>query len=200
MVTRPPRSAVQRELLRSAEHVFSRDGYQQASLQAIADRAGFTKGAVYSNFTSKPELFATVCETWTEDWIERLRPRLVEAIEAARDLEAVAEGLASVLVAEIPRATTHQRTLSEFRLLAVRAQELRATYAGLAGRRIAVLEETLLEHPLTAKFTAERRRGIAFGALTMLNALAVERLAAPTVASDELVREALARCLKGLLA
>ena len=86
MVTRPPRSAVQRELLRSAEHVFSRDGYQQASLQAIADRAGFTKGAVYSNFTSKPELFATVCETWTEDWIERLRPPLVEAIEAGRDL------------------------------------------------------------------------------------------------------------------
>ncbi|WP_440106963.1 TetR/AcrR family transcriptional regulator [Streptosporangium sp. H16] len=36
---------------------FARDGYHGASLEGIANEAGFSKGAVYSNFEGKAELF-----------------------------------------------------------------------------------------------------------------------------------------------
>jgi AcrR family transcriptional regulator len=47
-------------LLDAAAEVFARLGYHGASLEAVADAAGFTKGAVYSNFATKGELFAAL--------------------------------------------------------------------------------------------------------------------------------------------
>ncbi|WP_244851233.1 TetR/AcrR family transcriptional regulator [Caballeronia sp. SL2Y3] len=49
-------------LLSVAKEHFARDGYAAASLDRIADEAGFSKGAVYSNFAGKDELFLGVLE------------------------------------------------------------------------------------------------------------------------------------------
>jgi AcrR family transcriptional regulator len=49
-------------LLSVAKAHFARDGYAAASLDRIADEAGFSKGAVYSNFAGKDELFLGVLE------------------------------------------------------------------------------------------------------------------------------------------
>jgi TetR/AcrR family transcriptional regulator, transcriptional repressor of aconitase len=46
-----------RSLIEAADRVFMRHGYQRATLDSIAAEAGFTKGAVYSHFRSKDELF-----------------------------------------------------------------------------------------------------------------------------------------------
>jgi AcrR family transcriptional regulator len=55
------------ELMRAANRLFLRDGYAQTSLAAIAEEAAVTKGAVYSNFESKEDLFlALLRETGTE--------------------------------------------------------------------------------------------------------------------------------------
>src|SRR4051812_31476809 len=45
------------ELLRAASRLFVRNGFVDTSLADIAEEAGLTKGAVYSNFESKEELF-----------------------------------------------------------------------------------------------------------------------------------------------
>lgn len=50
------------QLVDSARIVFSRDGYHAARLDVIAAEAGYTKGAVYSNFSGKPELFLAVID------------------------------------------------------------------------------------------------------------------------------------------
>lgn len=50
------------QLLRAADRRFLRDGYVATSLAAIAEEAGLTKGAVYSNFESKEELFLAVLQ------------------------------------------------------------------------------------------------------------------------------------------
>ena len=200
MVSRPTRSEVQRGLLRAAETVFSEQGYERASLNQIAESAGFTKGAVYSNFKSKPELYVATCEKWIMASIARLQPRLSAAIEGVSDLGDVAERLAEVLVEQIPDAVTHQRTLAEFRVLSVHNDRVREAYAQLLECRMAMVEEVLAEHPLTSDYSRKRRRSIAFGALTMLTSLTMECMAAPAVASFSLAREALAQCLKGLLA
>jgi len=61
--TRSERQRRTREALIEAARVgFARDGYNGASLEQIAREAGFTKGAVYSNFESKALLFLAVLD------------------------------------------------------------------------------------------------------------------------------------------
>jgi AcrR family transcriptional regulator len=49
-------------ILAAARDVFARDGFHGATLERVADEAGFTKGAVYSAFDSKADLFLAVYE------------------------------------------------------------------------------------------------------------------------------------------
>lgn len=49
-------------LLEAAALVFSRRGYHAASVEEIAEEAGFSKGAVYSNFASKEDLFLALLD------------------------------------------------------------------------------------------------------------------------------------------
>ncbi|HMG41957.1 MAG TPA: TetR/AcrR family transcriptional regulator [Acidimicrobiales bacterium] len=49
-------------LVRSAERVFLKQGYLAASIGQIARTAGYTTGAVYSNFTSKEDLGLAVIQ------------------------------------------------------------------------------------------------------------------------------------------
>jgi AcrR family transcriptional regulator len=49
-------------LLEAAAAVFAARGFHSASLAEIADAAGFTTGAIYSNFGSKEDLFLAVVE------------------------------------------------------------------------------------------------------------------------------------------
>jgi AcrR family transcriptional regulator len=49
-------------LLEAAAEVFSRRGFHAASVEEVAEEAGFSKGAVYSNFASKEELFLTLLD------------------------------------------------------------------------------------------------------------------------------------------
>jgi AcrR family transcriptional regulator len=51
------RSQTREQLLDAAAVVFNRLGYHGASLEEVAAEAGFTKGAVYSNFATKADLF-----------------------------------------------------------------------------------------------------------------------------------------------
>ncbi|MFF7556095.1 TetR family transcriptional regulator [Streptomyces olivaceus] len=55
-----PRDEVRRRLLAAAAQSFAERGYEDSKLEDIAHTAGFTKGAVYSNFAGKAELFGAV--------------------------------------------------------------------------------------------------------------------------------------------
>jgi AcrR family transcriptional regulator len=50
------------DLVAAARTVFLRRGFHPASLDEIADQAGYTKGAVYSNFDGKDDLFLAVLD------------------------------------------------------------------------------------------------------------------------------------------
>jgi AcrR family transcriptional regulator len=53
-------------LVESATEVFGRRGFEGASLDEIAENAGFTRGAIYKNFESKEELFFAVMDHFNE--------------------------------------------------------------------------------------------------------------------------------------
>jgi AcrR family transcriptional regulator len=75
-LTRKEKQAHTREcLMHSAASVFARRGLQQASIDEVAEDAGFTKGAFYANFKNKEELFLAMLD-------ERFAKR-IEGIEAA---------------------------------------------------------------------------------------------------------------------
>lgn len=86
-LTRDDRQAQTRNRLIAQAHlVFLRRGYHAATLEEIAAEAGVTKGAVYSNFDSKADLFMAVLDA-------RKRGRL-EVYERVRSSAAAMEDLA----------------------------------------------------------------------------------------------------------
>jgi len=56
------RAASRAALLDAAATVFARDGFHRATLDAVAAEAGLTKGAVYSSFDGKDDLFFALQE------------------------------------------------------------------------------------------------------------------------------------------
>ena len=60
------------DLIDAASHVFARRGYRAATVEEIAERAGYSHGAVYSNFASKEELFLAVFERYMDLRIEEV--------------------------------------------------------------------------------------------------------------------------------
>jgi AcrR family transcriptional regulator len=60
------RALTRQHLLEAAAIVFARDGFHGATLDDVASLAGFTKGAVYSNFKSKDDLFLALCDERVE--------------------------------------------------------------------------------------------------------------------------------------
>jgi AcrR family transcriptional regulator len=60
------------ELLAMAAKVFARRGYKGASIEEIAEEAGYSHGAVYSNFDGKADLFLAVLEDYMAERAQEL--------------------------------------------------------------------------------------------------------------------------------
>jgi AcrR family transcriptional regulator len=72
------RSMTRQHLLDAAAVVFARNGFHGSTLDEVAKAAGFTKGAVYSNFTSKDDLFLALLD----DRIDRQFSIVAEVLES----------------------------------------------------------------------------------------------------------------------
>jgi AcrR family transcriptional regulator len=69
--TRPTRDDTREKLFEAAARVFEEQGIGGASIEAIAAAAGFSRGAFYSNFTSKDELIIAMLEDHVAQSIRR---------------------------------------------------------------------------------------------------------------------------------
>lgn len=86
-LTRDERKAQTREeLLAVADRLFRELGFHGASLRLVAAAAGYTKGAVYSTFASKEDLFLAIYERRVEQSLKRFAEVL-----APHDEQAAAE-------------------------------------------------------------------------------------------------------------
>lgn len=83
--TRSQRQAQTRlKLIEVAREMFLADGYAATSLDKVTLRAGFSKGAVYSNFAGKEELCMAVLDSIHQRQIDGV----VEAFRGRGDLDA----------------------------------------------------------------------------------------------------------------
>jgi AcrR family transcriptional regulator len=67
------REKTRQKLIRAAFEVVAKEGFEAASVDAIARRAGYSIGALYSNFGGKDELFFAVFDehvSWFEEQLE----------------------------------------------------------------------------------------------------------------------------------
>ena len=78
-------------LLDAAEEVFVRDGYESAQLDEIAARADRSKGAVYTHFKSKEDLFLALFENRTRSYSDRVVTSLQRCTNRKQSLEAFRE-------------------------------------------------------------------------------------------------------------
>src|SRR5271155_3186068 len=78
----------QARLLDAAEEVFVRDGFEGAQLDEIAASAGRSKGAVYTHFKSKEDLFLALFEHRTRSFIDGLVASLRKCATRQQSLEA----------------------------------------------------------------------------------------------------------------
>jgi len=81
---RVPREVRQREIVELAEQLFSERGYQGASMDELARRAGVTKPVVYELFGNKDGLFRACLERLSE----RLAREVADAVRAESEPEA----------------------------------------------------------------------------------------------------------------
>lgn len=71
------RAETQDRLLAATRHIIITEGIEATSLEHICAVAGFTRGAFYSNFSSKDSLLGILAEGEYADLIQRLRERVL---------------------------------------------------------------------------------------------------------------------------
>src|ERR1700752_4485412 len=72
-------------LVEAAAEVFARRGFEGASLEEIAEVAGFTRGAIYSNFGSKDELMLAVVERYNQNLVDAFSQSLAEGRDTSKE-------------------------------------------------------------------------------------------------------------------
>lgn len=87
--TRPTREDTRRRLFEAAATVFEERGIGGASVEAIVEAAGFTRGAFYSNFATKDDLVIAMLEDHVEQSIRRNRELLEQHRQPADFLAAL---------------------------------------------------------------------------------------------------------------
>lgn len=79
------REETRRRLIAAAAGVFCRYGFEAAPIDVIAEDAGFSRGAFYSNFASKDELFLALFRDHLDAEVDTLG-RALDRVQSAGDL------------------------------------------------------------------------------------------------------------------
>ena len=118
------RARTREDLLESAAIVFARNGYHSTSVDEVAEAAGYTKGAVYSNFRSKEELFLQLLDRRIDRTVEQLEEVLLSSSPEQRP-QLLGEMRDSMVVLDRDWFLLQ----AEFQLYAARNEEVRERVA-----------------------------------------------------------------------
>src|SRR3954469_1873482 len=78
-------------LIEAAAQVFAERGFNGASLDEIAETAGFTRGAIYKHFEDKADLFFSIMDRLNERELEQFDQRFELSGRAVQDVDAIVE-------------------------------------------------------------------------------------------------------------
>jgi len=182
------------ELVEAARAVFLRRGFHAASLDEIAEEAGYTKGAVYSNFAGKDDLFLAVLDEYYSRRAETYRDFIFDQDDIEDSYRAVARYWRDANEREPEMA----RLIAEFLVHASRHEPLRS-----AARRV---REQGMEAIAALVDALAARHGVEFalptrevvrGSGALNRGLAIEQLIDPDL-PGEVFEEMHVAYMKGL--
>ncbi|WP_372350556.1 TetR/AcrR family transcriptional regulator [Streptomyces sp. KL116D] len=139
------RARTRQRLLDAALHVFAEEGFGRSTVEQVCDRAGFTRGAFYSNFSSLDELFLAL-------WEERSARMLDDVRDALAGIDPDdPEAAVRAAIDATPVDDAWYRITAEFTAHALRTPGLR--------RVVAAREEAIRDAILPVFVTALGRLG-----------------------------------------
>jgi AcrR family transcriptional regulator len=180
------RQETREQLLAAAERVFAGRGYHGASVAEIADAAGYTIGALYSNFSGKEALFLAL--------LDRRQADQGEALAASRgdvDPGPAVANVASVAAPIDPEAWTWGLLSLEFYLYAMREPRLRPELAGRYRAMRAELGKALL--PADDGLPSWTRSDLATAVMALSTGLGIQASLDPDAVSPDLFARAVER-------
>jgi AcrR family transcriptional regulator len=178
--TRAERQAQTRgELVDAAERLFTARGFHATSIDAVAAEAGFTKGAVYSNFASKEDLFFAVYE-------RRVDARIAEIEAILAGAPTLREGIDRLIPGNRGRPERDDGWMAvffEFWAHALRHPQLRERFAAQHRRVIDVLAAAMIE---SGQALPDDPHKLATARYAMQLGLQLERLTQPDLVDERL--------------
>ena len=194
-LSRDERKAETREaLLEAAERVFAKRGFHTASVDEVAADAGYSTGALYSNFEGKDDLFLALLQ---RD-IERQVREVAKVVSEPGSLDEAARGGGRYWTQFLEREPELVLLFVEFWAYAVRRDEVRvrfaARYAEVRRALARIIDEGARELGVELLRPPEEL-AIAIDALA--DGFALQKLADPDGVPDELFGDALAMLLDG---
>lgn len=162
--------------MRAAAKVFARHGFDGVSLDQVAEEAGYTKGAVYSNFASKDDLFTALIEAHCQDSLEQTRRLLQSPGSADERLQRIGDRIAEQIVGD--RDWT--RLFMEFWTQSLRDAKLRRRFLTAWGATRAgftqLIEQRARESGTSLALPADQLASVA---MALTNGLALQLLLDP---------------------
>ena len=194
-LTREQSKANTRErLLDAARSVFARGGFHGASVEEIASEAGFSTGALYSNFEGKEDLFLVLMEREIEEHAREI----AAAVRAQASVADRATGGAQQWMIMIEREPEVLLLFMEFWAYGVRDENVRpkvaARFAQVRQLLTKLIAEAVREFDLVLAIPAEQL-AVAIDALA--DGIARQKLADPQAVPDDLMGKVLSLLLAG---
>lgn len=173
-------------LIATAAEVFARRGYDGASVEEIAERAGYSHGAVYSNFEGKADLFLAVFEDYMAERVRELAETQAALPEGA-PLEQRARALADQWMERFARDRASVILHMEFIARGEREAELAKRF----GNRSAAMREAVAGYISEYQREAGVELAMPAGDLALVMralgiGLAIESLVSPEAVRDDL--------------
>lgn len=186
------RRQTRERLLSSALEVFEARGYAESSLEEIAERAGYTRKAVYSNFSGKSELLLEIVERRFQSHIENIKAILDEG--TAPESKTVDVG--SMFADYLSHERAWGRLFHEFCSVAARDEKIGSRFRACFRARkeiiVRLVESEVRRRGIELTAPIER---IVMGVFALFTGLSVEKMIDPEDVDESLFGEML-----GLLA
>jgi AcrR family transcriptional regulator len=168
-------------LLKAAEKIFARDGFEAARLEEIASEAGYTRGAFYANFGSKEELFISMVAEQADKRMAGVRYVANSASKPAARLQAMRDHYIRSLQDPVWNVL-----FVEYKLFILRHPELKTRVSEMQKRTFATVTAVLDEIYASARISlpvSTLAIAISLGALA--NTLGIDRLIGGTITENE---------------
>lgn len=176
-------------VLSAALEVFEEHGYAESSLEEIAERAGYTRKAIYSNFSGKGELLLEIMERRFQEHIDRVESIVGQGDSSARQ----AIDIGSVFSAYFSTERAWEKLFHEFCSVASRDEEIgvrfRPRVRDLKQALVRLVEEETRRNGIELTVPAER---LVLGISALFSGISLEKLIDPEGTDDALFGETLA--------